>query len=129
MKNWSFYDAETGWFLSRQSSGPDNWEPRCPPGSVAIQGTFDRLRHRVDVVTGAVVEQEHTELKADLARDRDDYLAGVKIQHLERKQLRSMRDAMLRPNEKGEDGKTAADRIAQIDDEIAELREKLSNRP
>lgn len=127
MKNWSFYDAKTGWFLSRQSSGPDDWKPRCPPGSVAIQGTFDRLRQRVDVDTGSVIEEEHTQLNAALEKDRDDYLAMVQINNLERRQLRAMRDVLLRPDE-SVDGKSAADRIADIDDEISQLREKLADR-
>jgi hypothetical protein len=120
---WSFYDAKTGEFSRRCVN--QSKQPRAPDGFVAIEGRYDKLTHRFDFESGVVVEEENTLAIEAIQHDLFVQLTKLKIDDLEKRQLRRMRDATLRPNERDNEGKLPSDRLREIDDEIATLRSSL----
>lgn len=60
MTRWSFYRKADGLFTGRRqlTSNAAAVELDTPEGCVAIEGYYDRFRHRVDLTTGEVVSDE-----------------------------------------------------------------------
>ena len=57
MNNWSFYDNATGLLLDLAYTGDEALlRQNTPAGAVAIQGYFNRLNKKVDVVSGSVID-------------------------------------------------------------------------
>lgn len=135
MKNWSYYDRETGMFSRKKHSGPDFWEPIPPDGHVAIEGDFDHLSKRFDLLTQSVVDyqpqqpdDEHEwDVTSDPARPRWRKRRSVvereqrrvanlaKIDELERRQHRRVRELL----------EASDPRLQEITREIAALRAEL----
>lgn len=115
MRTWSFYDAATGELSTKQASGPDAWKPTPPHGFVAIEGNYHRLTHRFDLAAGEIVQEQNTEAANAIERTRATGLTRLKIEALERKQARRVRELLA-----------ASDpQLKAIDDEIAALRAQL----
>lgn len=57
MKTHSFAAADTGLFTGRTYSGPDELLAlNTPPGTRAIEGSYDHLSQRLDLATGQVTD-------------------------------------------------------------------------
>lgn len=57
MKTYSFYDLDTGLFSDQQAScGEGGAAVFTPPGHAAIEGAYDPLSQRVNLLTGQVVD-------------------------------------------------------------------------
>lgn len=138
MKRWHFYRLSDGTF-TRQSMVTADAElvaANTPSGCAAIAGNIDPDSMRVDLETGSVVDwqppapsDEHEwqpderrwQLKPAAARREADAVnAQRRIEALERRQLRSLRELLI-------DNSNAAARreLATIEDEITALRPKL----
>jgi hypothetical protein len=144
-KVWSFYDQQTGVFTGRRYSSRNQSDlaKNIPAGCGAADGSFDHLSKRVDIETGAVVDWQPPrpdadhEWHAETSRwvKRSDVLetearrraALSKIAELEQKQFRIERELRLRPAEVGTDGKTPAQRLEDLDADIARMRSLLSD--
>lgn len=136
MKNWSYYDRETGLFSRKKHSGPDFWEPLPPDGYIAIEGDFDHLSKRFDLATRTVIEHqpprpddEHEwDMTTDPARPRwrkrravvereQRRIANlVRINELEAKQHRRVRELLEASDPK----------LQEITREIEQLRADLT---
>jgi hypothetical protein len=134
----SFYHKGTGMFHARHlmTSDPKVIPLNTPPDHIAIDGDhFDPRSQRVDVATGEVIDQlppqpspDHEwngasrrwQLRPELAaRQEARKNALERIQHLEIKALRALREHAL--------GEAAAtQRLRAMDDEIAQLRTTLA---
>lgn len=136
MKDWRFYDPETGLFADRTFIGRESAAERnTPAGLVAVEGRYDHLSQRVDLETGAVVDwqppapSEDHEWHADsrrwrkradvVEREANAKATQSRIAELERMQLRALREAVL-----GDE--MAKARLQAIDDEITALRPELT---
>jgi len=142
IRNWSFYDPQSGHFSGRRFSSTDESAVfiNTPEGFAAIEGEHDHMCSRVDIATGLVIGYQppapnanhewddaskrwklNTEAatKADLKRS-----AGARISHLETNvQPRAQRELLLSIAKRlGIDGGRSQD----IDDEIASLRKHVS---
>lgn len=59
MKQWSFYDPESGLFSGRTYGGSEQLlELNTPKGLAAIEGSHDHLSKRVNLLTGEVVDYQ-----------------------------------------------------------------------
>jgi hypothetical protein len=127
-RRWSFYDLQTGEFTGRQMTAPDDKDLKrnTPSGWGAIEGAYDPNAYRVDLVNGVVVDWVNAARIEAQVRRESVLNAQARIAELETKQQRVIREASLRPNERGEDGKQPRDRLQEIDDEIAALRAVIS---
>ena len=124
---WSFYDLTTGEFTGRQFSSPYAKDLLIPDGYGAKEGSHDPLLFRVDLKTKEVVEWVNEDRKVAIEKAEQVSGAVARIAELEQKQLRAMRENVLRPSDTDPDGKSARERLAAIDDEIAALREVISD--
>lgn len=145
MKTWSFFEPETGRFTGRKFSGPEGaLQPNVPDGLDAIEGDFDHLSQKVNVVTRSVEdwipprpldtemtrhEWDHSgrrwiatpTLQSHKLRARRRYVA--EIREIESRQARALRDALLSASDA--ERTSAMARIADIEASIASLRKKL----
>jgi hypothetical protein len=117
--SWSFYNPATGEIHTRTFSGSTKLLAlNTPPGTVAIEGSFNHRTQRVDVRTGNVVDYQpgidavRDELLKQQAQDRIDALEAA--------QLRPIRELLIDPADA-----TAKQRIIEIETEITTLRARL----
>ncbi len=135
---WSFYHSVTGIIHTGTFTGPERaLIDNTPAGHVPIEGRYDLENQRVDVDSGAVVDyvppqpdDDHAwnatsrrwELKPEvIAAAAADEQARSQIAQLEASQLRPLRELALDPT-----SKTARDKLAAIDTQIAEQRLALA---
>lgn len=119
---YSFYRLDSGEIVGRRFGGPHaDLAANTPAGCAAIEGALDRLSQRVDVATGEVVgyQRPASEIEAE-QRSRRHHLARKRIADLERAQQRALREFAIDPA-----NAEARRRIAEIDEEIGELRSAL----
>jgi hypothetical protein len=116
----SFYRESDGLFTGRRITTNDMAALKrdTPEGCVALEGRYDRCRHRVDLATGEVIIDES--LSADRDRERRRNAALQAIEELERRQHRPMRELAADPG-----NVEAAQRLAEIDEQIAQLRAQM----
>lgn len=128
-RRWSFYDLASGEFIGRTFSASSTRDlERCTPkGCGAMQGSHDPRSARVDLESGLVIAWTNEKLIAAEDNRALAQAARARISALETSQLRALREERLRPNERDEDGKSARDRLQEIDDKIATLRAALSD--
>lgn len=110
--SWSFYRLDTGLFTGRTFTGPGYaLAANRRPGEGVLEGIHDHRRKRVDLSSMTVVEYQ-------APPEVDPILVQERIEALERRQLRTMREILLKlaPDE--------AERLKVIDDEIAALRQE-----
>lgn len=127
MSAWSFYDSETGLFTGRVKTLPGDalLKENTPPGCGALPGVFDRLAQRVDLKTGEVVAYQRPQAEIDAEQSaKRAREARAQIEQLERAQARPMRELAIDP-----DNAEAKRRLAEIDDEIKELRADVIRTP
>jgi len=139
MRTWHFYDLQTGIFSGRLFSARSETDLQfnTPEGFGAREGVIDWESQRVDLATGELVDYQPPApdsdhewvpdarrwvLKLEVADRRARRAAALsQIEALETKQLRSLRELVIDPN-----NTDAASRLAQIESEIAELRRQLT---
>lgn len=123
MMTWSFYRLRDGTFTGKRFSCPyeSQLSTNIPDGCGAIAGRYQSPQ-RVDLETRAVIEDPDLAAQAETQRGKIQRhgLAMHRIDELERRQLRSMRELAIDPA-----NADAAQRLAQIDREIAVLREAI----
>lgn len=123
MRRWSFYRLTDGAFTGqRLMSSEDALAGNTPPGCAALEGEFDHQSQRVDLQTGAVVDDQVLAEASRRSREqqqRRDH-AALRIAELERKQLRPQRELQIDPT-----NEAARTRLAEIDAQIAALRGEL----
>lgn len=117
--SFSFYDPATGLFhgsrfsCSNHAGHADDLRKNTPAGAAALEGSFDSLRHRVDIATGAVVDyqppapSDDHEWRSDekswvlkpevLEAKAADAQARTRIAAEETLSLRAMRELLLDP--------------------------------
>ena len=112
LQMWSFYRLADGTFTGRRfaTASPELLAANTPEGCAAIAGRHDRQTARVDLETGEVVAYQ-----APPDRTQQADRAQARIERLERKQHRRVRELLAQSDE----------RLAAIDAEIAELRKAL----
>lgn len=117
MHQFTIYDRASGRItriISLPPSHPIEKQLREAEGYVT--GHYHPREHCIDTVTGAVVPVSDDE-RARIAAQDADRAARARIDELERKQLRPMRELAADPN-----NAEAKRRLAEIDAEIAALR-------
>jgi len=137
MKTYSFYHAETGVLHPDVffSTNPDTLPANTPVGHVAIEGMVDALSQRFDLRSKQIVDYQppqpsskhewNKETKrwqlnsAASAVEESRTRALNQIAALEQSQNRIVREHLL-------GDASALERLAQIDNRIAELRKELS---
>lgn len=115
MKAFSEYDKASGVFTSSVVRG---MVPRETQTTAWLAGQFDHTKQRVDIATGEVVE--YVPVVSDRKRQRRRTMA--RIEDLERRQLRPLRELQI-----DRDNAEAAQRLASIDEEIANLRKVIND--
>ena len=145
MKVFSFYDPLTGLFTGATVSGnAQSLAANLPANRAAIEGRFDRICQRVDVVSGAVVDYQPPQTDADhewraenpeaptrasqrwrwlkrpeiLALELAHANARAAIAEQEAASLRAMREALIATLPEG----PALQRLREIDREISAAR-------
>jgi hypothetical protein len=134
MKMWSQYDLQTGLLTGVEYAYSDaNYAPKADDRYGYVDGQHRHDARRVDLETGAIVSYQPQQPSEDhewdaaserwkpsasaVARARQHEAALSRIQQLEGRQSRAVRDAMLTGDRT---------RLAQIEDEITTLRKDLS---
>ena len=99
MKTYAIYNMETGEFLGREIQTADlhTLANFTPAGCAAMPGSYDYLRQRVNVNTGAVEAWESPRL-AEQARQAEVDAAKLALQALDVKALRALSDLVVSPN-------------------------------
>lgn len=120
---WSFYDPQTGLFTGRKFTGLTEYlAANTPTGCAAVEGAYDARSQRVDLQTGAVVDDADLAESNRQRRDREQRRAhaSLRIEELERRQLRPMRELQIDPA-----NAEALARLRQIEAQILALRADL----
>lgn len=140
MKRWALYRLSDGVFVgSFACTVAEAIDANIPAGCAAVEGNYDHLSQRVDLETGAVVDYQPTrpdedhDWDADTRRWRKRVAVGqweetckqarVRIDELERRQARPIRELARRPNDSD-----ARRRIDDIEAEI-EAQRAILNAP
>ena len=116
-KTYSLYETATGMFTGQQLHCEEDelLTMRLPVGTMAIEGSFDPSRQRMESLTGTVVQYISPQDRKGLDRYAE---VLARIQALEASQGRALREATL--------GDAAAmKRLQEIDAAIKALREEL----
>jgi len=138
VKTWSFYDPVTGELHGTVFSSTNErfLASNTPSGYLPIEGRLDAALHRVDPVTKQVVvrdeplrpprpSEEHSwdghrwRAPPPTPEQKAQMSVRVQIAALEVSQARAVREHLLGDPK-------ALERLAQIDNRIAELRKELS---
>jgi hypothetical protein len=140
-RSFQYYSLTTGRFTQRVLQCRDEKlaELNAPEGHGFKEGAFDHLCERVDLATGEVIEyqpdrpDEYHEWDEKIKRWRKRVdvqqreaakaRAQTKINEIEIKQLRSMRELALDPA-----NSAAKARLEQLETQVAELRKDLNGR-
>jgi hypothetical protein len=137
VKTFSLYEASTGLFTGKRLQCDEDalLEVRLPPGTLTLEGAYDHMSQRVDMMTGCVVAyyplaptadhewnaaSKRWHVPQDLRAQADGRRAEIfaRIHALETSQGRAIREATL--------GDPAAlKRLREIDAEITTLRAEL----
>lgn len=147
----SIYDPATGRFLGKVFSGSaDVLTAKCAlRGVLGVEGRHDHLSKRVDLATGEVVdwippappdtdletfewdalsEPEHprwiSKPTAKAAKQAKQALVQERMDKLEAKQARPLRELLLDPNDA-----QARTKLADLEAQLAELRIEFANPP
>jgi hypothetical protein len=139
MRQWHFYDAQTGLFSGRKMTCSERTlAANTPEGITAIAGNFDPMSQRVDLETGEVIdyqppapdddhvwshEVKRWQLKPEVReRRRNRAQARARIRELEESQHRPQRELAIDP-----DNEAARERLRNIEAEIEVHRAVLAN--
>lgn len=134
MKNWSFYNKATGIFTGRRYSAPDDsqLEANTLGNEAPLEGDHDPQRVRVDLASGEPIEYrppapspDHIWFEPGRAwvlspAALQARTARAKIEHLEGRQARAVRELALNP-----DNKTAREVLTTLEAEIELERVKM----
>jgi hypothetical protein len=149
-KHFSVYDSTTGALVGQDVIGTAaNVALNTPEGCAAIEGQHDHLSKRVDLATGEVVDwvppkPDDTELETyewdtTTAPKRPRWVAKPtalarkqakqarvqeRMDRLEAKQARPLRELLLDPN-----NAQARDKLAALEAQLVELRVEFANPP
>lgn len=130
MKAWSFCDAATGVFSGRTFSGSERALARnTPPGTIAVEGKYDRRLQRVDVAAMEAARGDHSppgdfviarEPELSVVRDQQRLAALQQIAAIESGvSQRLFREALLQVLPDG----PIRQRVQAIEDAIAKHRQ------
>jgi hypothetical protein len=134
-----------GVFVRHISCGTDQLRYNVAAHEFAVPGSYDLYASRYDEATQQVVDYQPPQPDADhewnaqtrrwqkreavLLFEQRRAVALARIDQLENKQARILRELEIDPAKVGIDGKTPMERLVAIDQEIEQLREVLADRP
>jgi hypothetical protein len=112
-RHWAFFDPVTGLFAGRTYGGSsvEGLKNNTPEGCAAIEGMYDHLAQRVDIITGEVVDYQPPQPSADHEWNADtkrwqltaaaqdvinaDAIARAQLEAIDRQSIRALREAAL----------------------------------
>jgi len=118
VRTYTLYRKDTGEIVGHYTGSKRHLPANVPEGCAAVVGRYEPSGHRIDPASGNALTLEHRH--SDSGRRAREL--KLRIEDLERRQARPLRELMLDPNDQD-----ARRRVEDIDADIRRLRAQITS--